>query len=249
MASEFVRVVLRGPLSRRALRPVATFVAVAAVGMAGFVALAGIGPVEAAFWLIDPTSVEIYLAAHDTPATRLRAFTVAVEVCLILAGLWIGETVLSAAFGGQIGMELRQMQTERQIAGLDDHAVVCGYGTFGKTVARTLRDRDRPVVVVESQDAQFERALDDGLLAVQGDARREATLERAGLERAAAVVGAIDDANANIQIAITAGELGPDATVVVRTGDEMYESVARRAGADEVVIPEVLSGRQVTDSL
>jgi len=36
---------------------------------------------------------------------------------------------------------------------------------------------------------------------------------------------------------------------VVRVGDETYESLARRAGADQVVVSEVASGERVTDEL
>lgn len=249
MASEYVRALMGRPLARRVGRPVAAFAALVVAGVAGFAALAGVGVVEALFWLLDPTSIEIFIEAHDAPARSLRAFALVVESGLILSGLWIGETVISATFGGQIGTELRQMQVERTIENTERHVVVCGYGTFGKTIARRLRDRDRPVVVVETGDGQYERALDDGLLAVQGDARREELLAEAGVRRADAVVGAVDDANVNIQVAITAGELAPDARVVVRAGDEMYESVARRAGADEVIVPEVVSGEQVTTTL
>lgn len=249
VAIAYVRESLRRPLSRRLLRPVAAFAALVAAGVVGFRWLAGVGVVEALFWLLDPTSVELYIESHAAPEQALRAYTLAVEVGLVLAGLWIGETVLAATFGGRIGTELRQMRTERTIDGLENHVIVCGYGTFGKTIARTLRDRDRSVVVVETRETQYERALDDGLLAVQGDARREEVLAEAGVDRAGTVVGAVDDSNVNIQVAITTGELAPDARLVVRAGEEMYESVARRAGADEVVVPEVRSGRQVTESL
>jgi voltage-gated potassium channel len=120
---------------------------------------------------------------------------------------------------------------------------------FGRTVADSLEDR-RDVVVVETDEAQYERALDrEGVLAVNADARREETLTAAGVRRADTVVAAIDDSNANIQIAIAASQLAPGVRLVVRVGDEMYESLARRAGADEVIIPEVVSGRQVTESL
>jgi len=120
----------------------------------------------------------------------------------VLSGLWTGETVLTAAFGGQMRDELRAMQLLSTIGDLDDHIVVCGYGTFGKTVARSLDDAGRDVVVVETQEAQYDEAIDDGVLAVKGDARREETLGDAGIERASAVVGAIDDSNANIQIVL-----------------------------------------------
>ena len=247
MAIDYVRDVLARPLTRRLLRPVAAFAALVVAGIVGFRWLAGVGVVEALFWLLDPTSVELYIESHAAPEQALRAYTLAVEVGLVLAGLWIGETVLAATFGGRIGTELRQMRTERTIDGLENHVVVCGYGTFGKTIARTLRDRDRPVVVVETQDALYERALDDGLLAVQGDARREEVLAAAGVDRAGTVVGAVDDSNVNIQVAIVTTQMAPHAEMVVRVGEKLYEPLARRAGADTVVIPEVVSGQSILD--
>jgi len=249
VATEYLRAGFNRPLVRRIVRPVLAFTSIVLVGVGGFLALAGVGVVEALFWLLDPTSIELYVESHDAPARALRAYAIVVQSGLILSGLWIGETVLSATFGGQIGTELKQMQVARTIENCENHVIVCGYGTFGKTIARTLGDSDRSVVVIETQDAEYERALEDDVLAVQGDGRREGMLREAGVERAATVVGAIDDSNANIQIAITTGELAPDATVVVRVGDEMYESVARRAGADQVIIPEIVSGEQVTTTL
>jgi voltage-gated potassium channel len=46
------------PILGRAVRPILAFVAVTVVGVVGYVLLAGIGPVEATFWLVDLTSVE-----------------------------------------------------------------------------------------------------------------------------------------------------------------------------------------------
>jgi Trk K+ transport system NAD-binding subunit len=146
--------------------------------------------------------------------------------------------------------ELKRMQNDRAIADLDDHVIICGYGMFGRTVVDSLRSADRDVVVVETDETQYERALaTEGVLAVNADARREETLVDAGVRRADTVVAAIDDSNVNIQLSIAASQLAPEVTLVVRVGEEMYESLARRAGADEVVIPEVVSGRQVIESL
>ncbi|WP_262342799.1 NAD-binding protein [Haloplanus rubicundus] len=51
----------------------------------------------------------------------------------------------------------------------------------------------------------------------------------------------------NVQIALLATQLAPDLTVIVRVGDETYESVARHAGADDVMIPEVSGGERVSE--
>jgi len=183
-------------LLRRMLRPVVAFATVVVAGVAGFSTVDGVGVVDALFWLLDPTSIELHFRTHDGPATLVKAYAIVVVSGLVVAGLWIGETLLSAAFGGRIQEELRDMQLEGKIEALDDHVVICGYGTFGRTVASRLHESDREVVVVEQQDEQYRRAIEDGVLAVNGDARREEVLIDAGVKRADTVVGAIDDSNA-----------------------------------------------------
>ncbi|MDS0473542.1 NAD-binding protein [Natrinema sp. 1APR25-10V2] len=236
------------PVLGRAIRPILALVTVTTVGIIGYVLLAGVGLMEATFWLVDLTSVELHFQDHDGPERATKAFAVAVRIGVILSSLWIGETVLSAAFGGQITEELKHMQTERRIDDLSDHVIICGYGIFGRTLAAQLREDGHDVVVIEFDQAEFDR-IGDETLAIRGDARREDVLERANVAAAAAIVGAIDDSNTNIQIAITMSQFSPNLQVIVRVGDEMYESVARRAGADEVVIPEVLSGDTVSEWL
>lgn len=237
------------PLLRRVVRPVVAFVVVVAVGIAGFVGLAGVSVVEATFWLVDLTSVALHFESHAGAGEATKAFAVLVRVGIVLVGLWFGETVLAAAFGGQIQEELRRVQTDAAIDDLGDHVVICGYGMFGRTVASTMTRRGRDVVVVETDTTEADRAREDGHYVLEGDARREEVLREAGVERAGTLVAAIDDSNANVQISVVASQLAPDLRVVVRVGDEMYETLARRAGADEVIIPEVLSGQRLGDEL
>ncbi|WP_436928771.1 potassium channel family protein [Halosimplex halobium] len=233
---------------RAAAVPLAAFGATVLVGVGGFVALTGVSVVDATFWLLDPTSIELYFEHHGGPERATKAFAVGVLVALVLAGVWVGESAVDAAVDGRLRRELRRMQTQRAIDDLTDHVVVCGHGMFGRTVAQRLDDRGRDVVVVENDANERERMADDALV-VAGDARREDVLERAGVDRADAVVAAIDDSNANVQIGVATSQLAPEARLVVRVGDEMYESTARRVGADVVVIPEVVSGTDVVDDL
>ena len=249
MAPRIADVATRRPLLRRALVPIAAFGTVVGAGVVGFSVLGGVGLIDAAFWLVDPTSIELHFEAHDGPETLTKAYAILVTLGLVLTGLWIGETALSVTFGGHLQEQLRRMQTDRAIDDLEDHAVVCGYGMFGRTVTSRLRERGEDVVVIERDDAEYERVLGDGTLALQADARREGVLRDAGIERARTVVTAIDDSNANIQIAILVSQIAPTVHLVVRVGDEMYEPLARRAGADEVVIPEVVSGEKVTERI
>ncbi|MFB6281998.1 MAG: TrkA family potassium uptake protein, partial [Haloferacaceae archaeon] len=186
---------------RAAAVPLATFGGLLVVGVAGFVALTGITVIDAAFWLLDPTSIELYFETHGGPERATKAFALVLFGALILTGIWVGESALDAAFDGRLGRELTRMQTQRTIENLSGHAVICGHGMFGRTVAQRLRERGRDVVIVESDPGERERMADDALV-VDGDARREETLREAGVDRAGTVVAAIDDSNANIQIGV-----------------------------------------------
>lgn len=234
---------------RRAAYPIVAFAVTAVSGVVGFVLLADIGVVEAAFWLRNPTSIELHFQDGGRTETTVKAYSVLITVLLVLTGAWIAQSVLSAAFGGEIKEELRSVQIGKEIDSLEDHVVVCGYGMFGRTVADRLTERGIDTVVVENDPREYERALDDGVLAYQGDARSEDVLEEVGVERARSVIGAVDDSNVNIETSIVVSQLAPDCRMVVRVGDEMYESLAKRAGADEVVIPEVLTGETVTENI
>lgn len=107
----------------------------------------------------------------------------------------------------------------------------------------------KDVVVIESDDDKASQVERDGHLVIDGDARQEPTLERAGIEDAATVVAAIDDSNVNLQISVLASQLAPEATLIVRVGEQTYASTARRAGADTVVIPEIMSGSDIAGEL
>lgn len=247
-ASTIVDAFVNRQLLRRMLRPLAAFATVVTLGVTGFTSVEGVGVVDALFWLLDPSSIVLHFQTHDGPATMIKAYAIVVVTALLVSSLWIGETMLSGAFGGQISRELHQMQMKRDIDAVEAHVIVCGYRTFGKTVGEQLAE-DTDIVVIEAQEDRNRRAAEDGLLTVRGDAREEETLVAAGVERATTVIGAIDDTNANIQIAIAASQLAPTVRLIVRAGTAREETLARRAGADDVIIPEVVSGKRVSEDL
>jgi voltage-gated potassium channel len=237
------------PLLRRAFYPVVALVTAVGATIGGFMLLAGIGPIEAAYWVISPASIGSHFRGTGGPETVTKAFAVLARGGLVVVGLWLGQTVVSALFGGQITEELKRVQQERTIAELSDHVVICGYGMFGETLAQQLDAAGHEIVVIETDEDIVRQAERAGYLVVDGDARQEPTLERAGIGRSGTVVAAVDNSNINLQIGIVAGQLAPEATLVIRVGEKMYESTARRVGADIVVIPEIMSGEDVASEL
>jgi voltage-gated potassium channel len=249
VASDIRDLFANRPVLRRALFPVLSFGAVAAATSLAFILLAGVHPVEAVFWLISPASIGLYFEETTGPERVVKTVAVMGRSGLVIAGLWIGQTVVAALFGGQITEELKRMQQEREIEKLENHTVVCGYGMFGRTVVRQLDGGTSDIVVIEQDPDIVVEAEREDHLVIDGDARQESVLKRAGADRAETVVAAVDDSNVNIQIAIVVRELAPNAELVVRIGEQEYAQLARRAGATSVVIPEVMSGENIAGEI
>jgi voltage-gated potassium channel len=248
VASDIRDLFVERPVLRRALVPVLSLGVVAALTSSAFVLLTGIHPVDSVFWLMSPDSISLYFRETSGPERTVKAVAIIGRLGIVVAGLWIGQTVVSVLFGGQITEELKQMQQERTIEGLEDHTVVCGYGMFGQTVVNQVKSNNHDVVVIERSQDVIDEA-DEDVLVVNGDARQASVLRDAGVDRAETVVAAVDDSHINIEVSIAARALAPDAELVARIGEQEYAQLARRAGADSVVIPEVMSGQDIASEI
>lgn len=111
------------------------------------------------------------------------------------------------------------------------HVIVCGLGRLGSRVVDQLVAAGYDPVVVETDwGSEFvARTLEGKVPVIAGDGRDRATLERAGLRRARALVTAINDDLLNIEIALTARALRPDIRVILRVFNEELDANLERS--------------------
>ncbi|MDT8304656.1 MAG: potassium channel protein [Anaerolineae bacterium] len=179
------------------------------------------------------------------PAGRL--FT----VVLILLGVSavaigfgsLGEYVLASGLLERI-RERGMMQT---INKLENHVIVCGAGRVGRTAVEALRDMNRPCVIVDSNCELVEEIQDGGGVALCGDATRDETLLKAGLQRASGLIVSTGSDSDNLFIVLSARTLNPDIFIVSRSIDASSEAKMRRVGADKVVSPYQIGGRHMAN--
>ena len=111
--------------------------------------------------------------------------------------------------------------------------VICGAGTIGDHVARTLAGVNDVTVVDRAQPA---RPLDESVRFVLGDATSPAVLLRAGAASADVVVCATRDDAANLLIATLAKHRFGVRWTVARVGDPDHRWLfTPQAGVDVVV--------------
>ncbi len=132
-------------------------------------------------------------------------------------------------------------QRIRRTAG---HVIVCGYGRVGRQAVEELR-RDGQTVVVDAAEAVLADAARDGLPVMHGDATEDETLHHAGIARAAGLISTVATDAGNVFITLSARALRPDLAIVSRADHDDAIPKLRRAGANQVVSPYAMGGRQM----
>ena len=129
---------------------------------------------------------------------------------------------------------------------LRDHVIICGYGTKGRSAVSSLlgggTERSN-IVVVDMDERALERAKEEDLAAIAGDAARTDVLRAAGIEEARAVIVASDRDDAAVLITLTARELNRAATIASAVREEENAHLLRQSGADSVITSSGAAGR------
>lgn len=138
------------------------------------------------------------------------------------------------------------LRVQRWRRTVNDHHVICGYGTKGRSAAASLvsrgMERDQ-IVIVELDQSAVDEANRDGFVVVSGDCTRESVLRRAGVERAAGVVVAVDRDDTAVLATLTVRLLNSTARVVAAAKEEENSRILKRGGASVVVTSDEATGR------
>lgn len=105
--------------------------------------------------------------------------------------------------------------------------VVCGYGRFGKSVAKNLQREHITTVIVEA-DPKLTGCEE----CILGSGAEDKTLEEAGIRDAVGIVAGTDNDINNLSIVITAREMNPDLFVVIRRNKRYNDLLFEHFKAD-----------------
>jgi voltage-gated potassium channel len=179
--------------------------------------------------------------APFSPRARLVNAFVITPLRIAFLVLLIGTTLEVLATQGR-----EVFRVARWRRGMDQHVVVIGYGTKGRSAVATLVnngvDRERIVVVDPSATALGE-AHEDGLAVVTGDATRREVLRRAGVPTAKQVIITTNRDDATVLATLNVRQLNADTYVVAAVRESDNVELVRQSGADSVVTSSDAVGR------
>jgi voltage-gated potassium channel len=229
---------------RTGLYVLAMIVAVIVVGTVGYAVIEGWGFLESLYMTVTTITTVGFREVNPLSAAG-KVFT----LVLIIGG--VGTILYGLGFmvefvvGGQLSGAYKRRAVKRQVERLEGHYVICGYGRVGESVARHFQTHNASCVIVDNDAESLARAEADGLLVVRGDATTDETLEAAGIKRAKGLITAVGSDAGNIYVTLSARVLNPQLLIVARAGAEDTVSKLKRAGADRVVSPYGIGGKQM----
>ena len=169
-------------------------------------------------------------------------FTIFIIITGVSTVLYTFTLAVQVVVEGQLRDFVGRRLMDREINKLSGHTVVCGWGRVGRAVADDLTSAGHSVVVV---DVDADRVANVPYPTVVGDATLDATLRAAGIERATALIAALEGDAENLFVTLSARAIVPGLFIVARARQDESVPKLANAGADRVVNPQELGAARM----
>ncbi len=224
---------------------VAAFVIIIAIGAVGYYLLErGWSFVDALYMATITVSTVGLREVHEMgPGSRI--FTMVLILFGVGAFMYLATALANYVIAGEMRGFWSQRRMNKKIAQLSEHYIVCAFGRMGSEVADEFNREGRPVVVIDTSEEALVRAVEAGLLVIEGDAKSDDILRQAGIERARGLVTCLDDDAGNLMVVLSARTMSEKLFIVSRTNLHDTTSKLLAAGANRVLWPYGLGGRRM----
>lgn len=137
-------------------------------------------------------------------------------------------------------------KVERWRKHVRDHTVIIGFGTKGRSAARTLilnGASTESIVVIDPSPDMIDEANRLGVAGIVGDATRTEVQKRAAVDLAAHVIVAAQRDDTAVLATLTARAMNKHATVTAAVREAENADLLQQSGADSVVVSSEAAGR------
>lgn len=211
-------------------------------GVIGFYFIEHFSFLDSVFMTVITVATVGYKEVHDLdPAGKI--FTSFLIIFSIGTFAYAISVITRYVIEGEFQIYFKNYRVTQDIQKLKDHVIVCGYGRNGKQACEQLKAGNVNFLVIESDENIIENIRrENGLLFIVGDATKDEVLLQARLEHARALISALPDDAANVFVTLTARDKNPKLKIISRASDDSSEHKLKRAGADNVIMPDKIGG-------
>lgn len=178
-------------------------------------------------------------------------------ISMIVIGLGAFATIVSVLIAPMIEKRLKKvLNMVSHFHHLRAHAIICGVNDITLQIAKDLHAKNVAVLFIDDDAEQSARLIQLSCEVLTGDPQNQTTLKAAGLKDASVLICGFQDDARNILLAMTARTVldakhsrHQKTKIVVKLDQADRVSYAEQSGADEVIVPSVLSSRQILSFL
>ena len=186
------------------------------------------------------------------PATSEgRIFTILFIISSFGAVSYAFAALTQYVVSGELQSYFKNRKLMQALHKMNNHVVICGLGRNGQQAANTLRAQRVPFVAIDYRETNLNEYLIDNpdLVYIKGDATQDELLIKAGIHNAIGLICALPTDADNVFIVLTARALNDKVKIVSRASYASSIVKLKKAGADDVIMPDRIGGTQMATLL
>jgi voltage-gated potassium channel len=229
---------------RRIQSALLALAAITVVGVLGYMVFEGWSFTDALYMTVITLTTVGYREVRELDTTG-QLWTMVLLITgvgtLFYAAVSSVELVVEGTIRGYFG----RRRMEAAIGKLNGHQILCGYGRVGRQVAEEFASDGVPFVIIEQDPETVAECVEEGYLALLGEASDDGVLEEAGVRRARGLVAAVDSDADNVFVVLSARKMNPELHIVARASSDASAAKLEMAGADRTLSPYAVGGRRL----
>jgi len=172
-----------------------------------------------------------------------KIFTIILIITSLGVFAYAVSTLTGSFIEGQLNKLLKGYIKKSDMKKMKDHVIICGYGRNGMQAANELLAHQTICVIIDADKEKIESLQEnENLIFMVGDATDDEVLIKAGIEKASALISTLPLDTDNVFVVLTARALNSSLLIISRASSESSQMKLRRAGVDNVVMPEKVGG-------
>ena len=132
--------------------------ALAALGTLGYHILEGWSFLDSWYMTVITLSTVGYKEVHNPDAAG-KIFTTCLIIFGVTIAIWASASLIQIVVSEQIWHAIQRKRMQKQISGLRDHYIVCGFGRMGQQIVKDLIRENVAHVVIERNPEQLPKLI------------------------------------------------------------------------------------------
>lgn len=200
--------------------------------------------IDALYWAIITISTVGYGDISPvTPEGRILSMVIIVAGIAMISFV---TSVIVSSFSEKL-TELKENRLVEEINKTDEFIILCGYGQMTRMfLSSYAKEYNNRYIIIEQDKERVEMAVKEGYRVIHEDASRHDVIGRFNMDYSQITLLALTSSDvSNVYITLNAKSLSSKIKVISRATNERIAKKCKLAGADHVVMPNIIANRML----